>query len=45
MAVVREWLLMKWLASQHWQTLGSEAQQEDSEKSTVTSRFFDIQGA
>jgi hypothetical protein len=45
MAVVREWLLTKWLASQQWQTLEPGARQEGSEKSTVTSRFLDIQGA
>jgi hypothetical protein len=45
MAAVWEWLLTKWLAPQQWQTLETGEQQEDSEKSMVTLRFFDIQRA
>ena len=49
MAAVWEYLLKMWLkkrlTSQQWRTSESGEQQEGSEKSTKTSRFFDIQGA
>jgi hypothetical protein len=45
MAAVWEWSLKQRLTSQQWQTPESGEQQEGSEKSTKTSRFFHIQEA